>query len=141
MTSVDSKTNQIYTTRGDDLSLDFKISTELGEYTFEPGDVVRIGIYRERKMNQDAVLIKEFKIEESTPICHILISGEDMKLGNLINMPKNYWYEIILNDDLTVVGYSKKSPAILTLLPEGSDVIASVDVGDNGGKSNDGEQV
>lgn len=154
MTSVDTKTNNIYTTRGDDLNLDFKISTDLGEYEFEPGDVVRIGIYGERKMNKDAVLIKDFEIEEPTPVCNIFISGEDMKLGNLINRPKKYWYEIILNGDLTVVGYSKDKPAILTLLPEGSDIVANIDIDDdnkenddnNGneedrGEENDGEQI
>lgn len=129
MTSIDKRTNQIYTTRGDDLDLDFQISTDKGAYTFAIGDVLRIGIYNARAFDKDALLIKDFKIVEESDTYHIHISSEDMKIGKLINRPKDYWYEIILNNDLTVIGYSKDNPAILTLLPEGSDMVAVIEPG------------
>lgn len=33
------------------------------------------------------------------------ISGEDMKIGEMLNKQVEYWYEIELNNDETIIGY------------------------------------
>ena len=72
---------------------------------------------------------KDFKINEALIEVLIELTADEMKIGELIDKPRDYWYEIELNPDTpktqTIIGYEKKEgidyPAIMTLLPEGGD--------------------
>lgn len=120
------KNNTIYCTRGDKgnvlitLPID-ETKTEL--YTFQIGDKVRIGVYEEDNLDGCAVILKEVTVEETTKVVTIPLTSEETKIGDIINEPVDYWFEIILNDDTTILGYDEELGAkIFKLLPEGSDV-------------------
>lgn len=114
----------IHITRGDigviEVSAD-KNESEL--YTFVPGDVVRFRVFP-KKHHEDVVLIKDVLIETETQWVDIILEGSDTKLGEIINKPAVYWYEVELNPDTspqTFIGYDTTGPKLFMLYPEGGD--------------------
>lgn len=113
----------IYATRGDIVF--FKVSALKNggyePYIFKIGDVVRIKVF-ERKTCKNVVLQKDFVIEEEGEEMTIFLEGDETKLGDIINKPKDYWYEIELNPETypqTIVGYDDDGEKIFKLFPEG----------------------
>ena len=48
-----------------------------------------------------------------------------MKVVDVISKPKDYWYEVVLNDDSypqTIIGYDADGPKLFRLYPEGADI-------------------
>lgn len=117
--------NEIQITRGDKGNIPVKIplneeKTEF--YQFKTGDKIKFGVYKKGKLAENAVILKEIKITEPTETALIPLESEETKIGELINKELEFWYEIILNDYETILGYEKdKKPKIFWLLPEGSD--------------------
>lgn len=91
-------------------------------YTFQDGDTIVFSVYNKGKMTEDAVLLKEITVSGSQSSIEINCTSEETKLGDLINKPVEYWYEIELNDEHTVIGYDDDGAKILMLFPEGSKV-------------------
>ena len=120
------KSNTIYCTRGDKGNVPITLPTREDKtelYTFKVGDKVRIGVYEEDKLDGCAVILKEVEVEEPTTVVKIPLTSSDTKLGEIINEPVDYWYEVILNDEETIIGYDDELGAkIFKLLPEGSDI-------------------
>lgn len=92
-------------------------------YEFKAGDVLTFGVYNKKKMEDEALLLKDFEIEEDGTTKVIMkFSKKEMKIGPLIEKPTPYWYEIQLNHNRTVLGYDLDGAKILMLYPEGSDI-------------------
>ena len=120
------KNNTIYLTRGDKaiIPLVIPINEEKTEfYQFQIGDVVTFAVYEEDGYDKCAQILKEITIDEVVETCNIELTSEETKIGELINEPVNYWYEIVLNNEETVLGFEAETltPQIFVLLPEGSD--------------------
>ena len=115
----------IYLTRGDIAVIEISaMKSETEAYTFQVGDVVRFNVF-EKKRCDVVVLQKDVTVDAETTSVTIILDRVDTKLGELINKPKEYWYEVELNPDTmpqTIVGYDDDGPKILRLLPEGDDV-------------------
>lgn len=114
----------IHITRGDigiiEVSAD-KNESEL--YTFVPGDIVRFKVYP-KKRHEDVVLVKDVLIETETQVVEFILERSDTKLGEIINKPAVYWYEVELNPDTspqTFIGYDDIGPKLFILYPEGGD--------------------
>ena len=45
-----------------------------------------------------------------------------MKIGEMANKPIEFWYEIELNGDSTIIGYDEEGAKRLILYPEGADL-------------------
>ena len=109
--------------RGDVLNLSLTLSNSDGTpYTFKEGDTIVFSVYNKNKMNDDAVLLKQIVVNGEQSSVEILCTKEDTKIGELINKPVEYWYEIELNGEHTVLGYDDEGAKILMLFPEGSKV-------------------
>ncbi len=117
------KNKQISINRGDDnQSFDLMIPiNETEYYTFLTTDVVKFGVYEVGGLDKNAVLLKTITPLEETQRLTIPLTQEETTIGELINKPKQYWYEIQLNDN-TIIGYDEKGAKIFILYPEGSDV-------------------
>lgn len=110
--------------RGDVLNLSLTIKQEDGtDYTFQYGDVIVFSIYNSFKLNDKAVLLKEIQPTIGTKVANINLTSEETRIGNLTNAPVEYWYEIELNNQYTIVGYDEDGAKKLILYPEGSKVI------------------
>lgn len=125
MLNIEDKNIQI--TRGDILPITVSATNDIdgNNYEFEAGEVLRFKVTQANKVEK-VMLQKDFTVEENTTEELIIITSQEMKLGELKSKPVDYWYEIELNPDtdktMTIVGYTKEEgPAILTLLPEGGD--------------------
>ena len=114
--------NSIYLTRGDIASIQITALNSSGEeYLFKTGDIVRFSVF-EKGRYDNLVLRRDVEVITDTKFVNINLSGNDTKIGELINRPKHYWYEVELNPDTapqTIIGYDNSGPKILTLFPEG----------------------
>lgn len=121
MQKIDGTTIKL--NRGDVLNFTLTLSSSSGEpYVFQDGDKVVFSVYNKNKMSDNAVLLKEFVVSGSQQSVEINCTKEDTKLGDLINKPVEYWYEVELNNEYTVIGYDDDGAKILMLFPEGSKV-------------------
>lgn len=107
-------------TRGDTLNISLSIKEDGDNYTFQPGDVVVFSVYKKGKLSENAVLLKTINVSSSTESLSINFTSEETKIGDLINKPVDYWYEVELNGQYTVIGYDDTGAKILRLYPEGS---------------------
>ena len=113
----------IHLTRGDIAVLDIRaVKSDGSEFMFEYGDVVRLKV-TERKYCDRVVLSKCITVEDNeASIVTMSLDTEETRIGDVINKPKDYWYEIELNPETypqTIIGYDADGPKILRLYPEG----------------------
>lgn len=114
----------IYVTRGDILFFSVSASDGAEPYNFKAGDVLRIKVFEKKKV-ESVVLQKDFPVLEETGGVEIFLTGEDTKIGDDINKPKDYWYEVELNpytNPQTIIGYDEDGAKVLRLFPEGADI-------------------
>ncbi len=93
------------------------------DYIFQDGETIQFGIYEKKKYDKNALLLKEVIVEEATSTVEFTITSQEMKIGKLINKPKDYWYEVTMDGGQTLIGYDENGAKILRLYPEGSEVI------------------
>ena len=125
MLDIDGK--HISITRGNVLPLTIDTKNEANDtpYEFQVGDVVRFTVMENGNV-ENVFLQKDFTVEEVTTELQIILTANEMKIGELSSEAVNYWYEIELAPDTdytqTIVGYDlEEGAAILTLLPEGGN--------------------
>lgn len=115
----------IHITRGDIGAIEVSANeTEDELYVFQPGDIVRLRVYI-RKQHANVVLMKDVRVESETSVVDIGLESADTKLGDIINKPVDYWYEIEVNPDTTpqtIIGYDADGPKIFRLYPEGGEM-------------------
>ena len=117
--------NKILINRGDIGTLGVSVENDDGtNYIFKVGDVVRFTIM---DSNNCSVVHKQIDVvvEEETTEVDINLESEHTTIGDIINNPVNYWYEVELNPDTapqTIIGYDKNGAKILTLYPEGGNL-------------------
>ena len=114
----------ICVTRGDVANIVVTANLQDGQkYLFSSGDTVRFRVFKKRDCSC-VVMKKDVDIDSETETVTISLTNGDTKIGELINKPVDYWYEIELNPDTepqTIVGYDISGEKIFRLYPEGSD--------------------
>lgn len=119
----DEETKTIKVNRGDKLPLTLSLPIdEENNYTFKVGDKVTFGVYEKKGYSKNAMLLKEIIVEEERKFVDISLTGEETRIGELIDKPVEYVYEIQLNDDETVIGQDDDGDKIFELWAEGSNI-------------------
>lgn len=120
MFKVENK--KIHITRGDVGTIRITTTDPNGiNYTFKVGDVVRFKVFK----NKDCKCVeiqKDVIVGEETTEVNVQLSSDETRIGDLINKPITYWYEVELNPDTncqTLIGYDDEGPKELILYPEG----------------------
>ena len=111
-------------TRGDAVEFTVTAKDNGENYVFQVGDIVRFKVF-EKKGCECVVLQKDFAVETAKEEVTIQLTEEDTKIGELINKPKDYWYEVELNPDTypqTIIGYDEDGAKVFKLYPEGRDL-------------------
>ena len=112
--------NQLAVNRGSMLT--FGVKRKNGE-TFKAGDIIRVKVMEAYNV-ENVVIQKDFKAENDIDVMPIVLLGSETKIGEYINQPIDYWYEIELFPDTdytqTILGYDDE-PKIFTLRPEGGE--------------------
>ena len=118
---IDESDMTINITRGDAATIDVSASINRENHTFKPDDVVRFKVFAKKNCD-DVVLIKDTIVTEYAEKVRIFLVAEDTTIGNTINKPVDYWYEVELNPDTfpqTIIGYDDNGAKIFKLFPEG----------------------
>lgn len=127
MLAVDSEDNvTLHLTRGDrvdNLSFCFPVSEgdTIKNYTFKVGDKISFIVKEKKGYNKEEVFRKDFIIDEETEYPQIILSVEETKWGDIKNKKATYWYDIVLNDDKTILGYDDEGAKKIYLYPEGGE--------------------
>lgn len=116
---MEVKNKEIHINRGDRLLIEFTIENGEENYIFKEGDKIKFSIYK--KMNEKPLLQKEIIPIVGSDSVDIDIPGTEMKIGEMKNISQDYWYEIELNGDTTLIGCDKSRGNKLILWPEGAD--------------------
>lgn len=115
--------SMIEVNRGDELSLSLSLKQDSGTtYTFVEGDKIVFSLYNKGRLNEKAIIVKEVNATAGQTSITISLTSQETKIGDLINKPVEYWYEIELNDRYTVVGYDDEGAKKFILYPEGSKI-------------------
>ena len=122
MFKIDTTTKQINITRGDVGIIAVSAKNEEGQdYEFQVGDIIRLGVFPAKDYSK-VILQKDVEVTEQTTSVDLVLNSEDTTIGEIINKPVNYWYEIQLNPDTepqTIVGYDEEGAKLFTIYPEG----------------------
>lgn len=113
----------MHITRGD--TAVFSVGANVGEtaYTFKERDVLRFKVF-EKGNCENVVLIKLMVVINESDTVKFTLTGEDTTIGEVINKPVDYWYEIELNPDSrpqTIIGYDEDGAKVFRLYPEGGE--------------------
>lgn len=92
-------------------------------YQFQIDDVVRIKVYEKQKMDDIPVMDVATTVTVEADNLTVSVTSNDTRIGDPINKDVDYWYEITLNDDQTIIGYDSYGPKIFTLYPEGEESV------------------
>lgn len=113
----------IAVTRGDVCSFTVTADDNGKAYIFKAGEVVRIKVLKKKDYSV-VIFQKDFAVEEDTERVEIYLTEKDTKIGDMINKPVDYWYEIELNpytDPQTIVGHDVDGAKVFRVYPEGLD--------------------
>lgn len=109
--------NEIELTRGDECTLVLDVEN----YKFKAGDTVEFRVYPKKGMHLSPLLSKLVTVEQPSDTVEINLTSQDTKIGEISTKGIPYWYEVELNDSVTVIGYDDEGPKILMLYPEGAE--------------------
>ena len=107
----------IYITRGDKGVFELSVTG----YSFKEGDEIEFRVYKRRCLHEKPVLEKIIKVNADAEAVDIVLTPEETKIGELINKSAEYWYEIELNDEQTIIGFDEDGAKKLILYPEGAE--------------------
>ena len=114
----------IYLTRGDTAVINVSaIDSNNEPYMFETDNKIRFKVF-EKSRCDNIVMVKTVTVNTECSSVSIVLSSEDTKIGDVINKPKDYWYEVELNPETlpqTIIGYDENGPKVFRLFPEGDD--------------------
>ena len=98
----------IHLTRGDSATIVVTAQNDDGSnYEFQKGDTLRLKVMSKKKV-EEIVLTKDIIIDSNKESVEIELTSDETRIGDYINKPVTYWYEIELNpnnNSTTIIGY------------------------------------
>ncbi|MCI6191180.1 MAG: hypothetical protein MR691_14845 [Clostridium sp.] len=137
MITVDKDGTTIRVTRGDatggyNNKLAFKCpyidmkTKEKKEMTIKLNDVISFVVYEKKGYTKKEILRKDYTLrqigyrkETTTP--ELPLDEIVTKKFPLTNKPVTYWYDIVINNKYTVIGYDDKGPKKVVVYPEADE--------------------
>lgn len=124
-----TKEKEILCTRGDVGVFSVSATVDGVKQQFQIGDAIRFRVFE--KKNCEEVAIEKFisidvhNLSEDATAVTINLTETDTRIGEIINKPVDYWYEIEHIDAggnvRTIVGYDDDGAKIFRLYPEGKE--------------------
>lgn len=111
------KNNTFHVTRGDKGS----ITIAYADGSALPGTIC-FRVYGKNELDSKPIINIEKEIGSNTTSYELHLSSEDTyKFDNPANGKEEYWYELKLGPDNTVLGYDESGAKIFYLYPTGKD--------------------
>lgn len=114
MFKIDDISKTIHISRGDGATIQVKGNG--GEYEFQPGDILRLRIYKKKDYTEPVMEVETTVTDETTSV-DIVLTKDNTIIGDDINKPKTYWYEISLNETITIIGYDEDGAKEFIIYP------------------------
>lgn len=137
MIAIDNETKSIHITRGDATQEDynkigftfpiFNFDTELEEnYKFQPTDKITFVVFEKKGYTKEEILRKEYTLAdigfvEETEVAEIPLTSIDTKSFPLMDKAQTYWFDIVLNDEVTILGYDNDGAKKFIVYPEAEE--------------------
>ena len=137
MIAIDSDNTTLHITRGDATGTKYNrlafqfpilnIATEQEElYEFQPEDKISFVVFEQKGYTKEEILRKEFTISElgysvPTTTPELILTSEDTKIFPLLDKGKTYWYDLVLNDSTTMLGFDDEGAKQLIIYPEANE--------------------
>lgn len=121
MLKIDSEDNStIHLTRGDRGTLKVKVKNALTDeyYLFPAGSYISFVVKEKNGYTSNDVIRKVVHIAEDTNEVEVTLTEEDTKIGEPIDKKKKFWYNVVVNDDITIIGSDENGEKLLILYPE-----------------------
>lgn len=112
----DSVKNILYDEDYEESSVSLSTLTEQF-YQFQIGDEIRFNIYEKKGYDKTPCLSKLITVDTVGDTVTIVLSEEDTTFGEIPNKEIEYWYDVTLNDDLTVIGYDESGAKLFMMYP------------------------
>lgn len=117
----------VHVTRGDIgvLPVTANIKGTKTPYVFSPGEVLRLKVFEKKDCNC-VIFQKDVEVKEATELVSIPLDRKETRIGEVIDRPKDYWYEVELNPDTapqTIICYDENGPKVFKLYPEGAPML------------------
>jgi hypothetical protein len=137
MIAIGEDRQTIYLTRGDTTSEFFRLAfyypiynfttKQEEKYKFKLTDKISFVVKTKKGYTKAEVLriektLAEMGYTEPTEYPEIILTEEDTKAFNLLDKKKTYWYDIVLNDTTTILGYDEDGAKKLIVYPEADEV-------------------
>lgn len=103
------------------------MTTETLDYqVIQPTDKITFVVHEKKKYRQKEIFRKEYTLKDvgvmsPTKYPDLVLTKEDTKSFPEKNKPTIYWYDIILNDEKTIIGYDEDGPKQLIVYPEAEE--------------------
>lgn len=76
-------------------------------YKFQKSDKVTFNIYERNGYDKTPIVTKDIIVDTTADFVEIPLLEQDTTFGNPVNKPTTFWYDIALNDYMTVVSYNE----------------------------------
>ena len=109
--------NTFHVTRGDSgsITIAYKNGATL------PASTLTFGVYRKNELDSDPVIWVEESLTGDLDSYTLNIFTDPNELENPTNGREEYWYELKLGPDNTVLGYDETGAKIFYLYPSGKE--------------------
>ena len=137
MIKIDEDLTTIHLTRGDSTGikhnkLAFKYpiynfqTQEEEDYEFLPTDKIAFICMKKKGYTEEEILRKEYTLREigytaPATVVEIPLTAEETKRFPLINKKQTYWYDLVLNDTTTILGFDDDGAKKIIVYPEGEE--------------------
>lgn len=100
------KKNELYDSNYNisDISLE---TLNIVYYEFQEGDKITFSIYEKNGYNKEPVMTKDINVTAATYGVYVELTEADTAFNSPINKPTTFWYDVTLNDDLTIICYDE----------------------------------
>lgn len=93
----------------------------------QPTDKISFVAYEKKGYTKEEILRKDYTLkqigcEEPTKYPELQLTSEDTKKFPLKNKAVTYWYDIVLNDEKTIIGYDENGAKKIIVYPEAEEV-------------------
>ena len=137
MIKIGEDLTTIHLTRGDSTNeeynnLSFKapyinaLTGDEEDYIFTPNDKICFTVFEKKGYTKSEILKKEYTLTdlgyvENTTTPELRLTAEDTKKFPLTNKPVTYWYDLVLNETNTIIGYDEDGAKKIIVYPEANE--------------------
>ena len=86
-------------------------------YEFQIGDEIKFNIYERKGYDKDPLMTKTIVVDTAGDEVVIPLEEADTTFGEIPNKATEYWYDITLNEDLTIVCFNEEGARLFIMYP------------------------